>query len=214
MDESAIVLNTTKIRDNSIVLHVLSKNYGRKSFLVRTGAKAKMAFYLPLNILELDITENKKSDLWYAKPLSAKFSLMGIRNNIFKNTMSLFMSEVLFRVIKDGANEEGLFDWCERQILTLDAMESDFSNFHIRFLLELCVALGFRPESPDMMAFSGENQSVVEKLMRSDLAEAMLIPLNGRTRNDIADSIIRYLEFHTESAINIKSLQVLRELFG
>lgn len=214
MDESAIVLNTTKIRDNNIVLHVLSRSYGRKSFLVRTGAKARMAFYLPLNILELDITENKKSDLWYAKPLSAKYPLIGIRNNIFKNTMSLFISEVLFRVLKDGANEDGLFDWCERQILTLDAIESDFSNFHIRFLLELCVALGFRPESLDMMAFSGENQASVEKLMRSDLAEAMLIPLNGKTRNDIADSIIRYLEFHTESAINIKSLQVLRELYG
>lgn len=214
MDESAIVLNTTKIRDNNIVLHVLSRSYGRKSFLVRTGAKARMAFYLPLNILELDITENRKSDLWYAKPLSAKYPLIGIRNNIFKNTMSLFMSEVLFRVLKDGANEDGLFDWCERQILTLDAIESDFSNFHIRFLLELCVALGFRPESLDMMAFSGENQASVEKLMRSDLAEAMLIPLNGKTRNDIADSIIRYLEFHTESAINIKSLQVLRELYG
>ncbi len=214
MDESAIVLNTTKIRDNSIVLHVLSRSYGRKSFLVRTGAKARMAFYLPLNILELDITENKKSDLWYAKPLSAKFPLIGIRNNIFKNTMSLFMAEVLYRVVKDGANEDGLYDWCERLILTLDAIDSDFSNFHIRFLLELCVALGFRPESLDMMAFSGENQAVVEKLMRSDLPEAMLIPLNGRTRNDIADSIIRYLEFHTESAINIKSLQVLRELYG
>lgn len=214
MDESVIVLSTTKIRDNSIVLHTLSRSYGRKSFLVRTGQKARMAYYLPLNVLELDVTENKKSDLWYAKPLSAKYPLIGIRNDIFKNTMSLFMAEVLFRVIKDGANEDGLFEWCEHQILTLDAFESDYSNFHIRFLLELCVALGFRPEASDIMAFSGEYQSEIESLMREDLPGAMMIPLSGKTRNDIASSIIKYLEFHTESAINIKSLQVLRELYG
>ena len=42
----------------------------------------------------------------------------------------------------------------------------------------------------------------------------MLIPLSGQVRNDLASSLIRYLEFHTESTINIRSLAVLRELFG
>ena len=103
MDDSAIILNYTKIRDNLIVVHALTRAYGRKSFLVKTGAKAKMAYYLPLNILELSITENTKSDLWYASPLAAKYPLLGIRNNVFKNTMSLFMAEVIYRTIKDGA---------------------------------------------------------------------------------------------------------------
>ena len=42
----------------------------------------------------------------------------------------------------------------------------------------------------------------------------MLIPLNGATRNEIAEEILRYIEFHTESAINVNSLKVLRELFA
>lgn len=214
MDEQVIILNYTKIRDNSIVVHTLSRTYGRKSFLVRTGAKAKMAFYLPLNILELSVTENPKSDLWYARPVAAKYSLLGIRNNVFKNAISLFMAEVIYRTVKDGAAEDGLYEWCEHQILTLDALQSDFSNFHIYFLLEFCIALGFRPEAADLLPFTDENQAVVAQFMRSDLASAMLIPLTGRVRGDIASSIIRYLEFHTESAINIRSLQVLHELFS
>lgn len=214
MDEQVIILNYTKIRDNSIVVHTLSRTYGRKSFLVRTGAKAKMAFYLPLNILELSVTENPKSDLWYARPVAAKYSLLGIRNNVFKNAISLFMAEVIYRTVKDGAAEDGLYEWCEHQILTLDALQSDFSNFHIYFLLEFCIALGFRPEVADLLPFTDENQAVVAQFMRSDLASAMLIPLTGRVRGDIASSIIRYLEFHTESAINIRSLQVLHELFS
>ncbi len=213
MDESAIILNYTKIRDNAIVIHTLSRSYGRKSYIVRTGPKAKMAFYLPLNIIELSVTENPKTDLWLASPVNAAYPLLGIRNDIFKNSMSLFMAEVLYRTLKDGVSEDGLYDWCVRQILTLDALKADFSNFHIRFLLELCVALGFRPESADMAPFSGQNQEIIEQFMCLDLPGAMLIPLSGQLRNDIAASIIKYLEFHTESTINIRSLSVLRELF-
>lgn len=213
MDEPAIILNHTKIRDNAIVIHALSRSYGRKSFLVRTGPKARMAFYLPLNIIELSVTENPKTDLWLAAPVNIMYPLLGIRNDIFKNSMSLFMAEVLYRTLKDGTSEDGLYDWCVRQILTLDAIKADFSNFHIRFLLELCVALGFRPEAADMAPFSGPNQELIEQFMCRDLPGSMLIPLSGQLRNDIAASIIKYLEFHTESTINIRSLSVLRELF-
>lgn len=214
MDETAIVLNYTKIRDNSMVLHALVRSCGRRSFIIRTGPKAKMAFYLPMNILELSVSENPRTDLCPAVPVSVKYPLIGIRNDIYKNSMSMFMSEVLYRTLKDGASEEGLFDWCERQILTLDALKTDFSNFHIRFLLEFCVALGFRPEASDLAPFTGLNQSIIEEFMRRDFAESMLMPMTGQLRNDLASAVIKYLENHTESSINIRSLQVLRELFS
>lgn len=213
-DESVIVLNYTKIRDSSIVLHTLSRTYGRKSFLVKIGAKSHMSFFLPLNILELSVTENPRSDLWYARVNSAASPLSGIRGNMFKNTISLFMAEVIYRTVKEGAMEDGLYEWLEREILTLDALTSDFSNFHIRFLLELCIALGFRPEAKDMIPFSGDNQEQIETFMHMDLLDSMLVPLNGKLRNEMADSIIHYLEYHTESTINIRSLQVLREIYG
>ena len=93
-------------------------------------------------------------------------------------------------------------------------MESDFSNFHLRFLLEFAVALGFSPEARDLQPFVREHYPLVERLMKESFADVMLIPLNGPLRNEIAESILRYLEFHTESAINIASLKVLRELFS
>lgn len=210
-----IVLHTTKFGENSIVVHTLSKEYGRRSFLIRgVGKKAVMTLMLPLTVLEAEIVQTSKSTLYTARNLTAKYPLMGIRSNIYKNSMTLFMSEVLYRTLKDGANEEGLFEWCERSILLLDAIESDFSNFHLRFLLEFAVALGFSPQARDLMPFVGDHYPLVERLMKEDFADVMLIPMNGLLRNEIAESILRYLEFHTESAINIASLKVLRELFG
>ena len=128
--------------------------------------------------------------------------------------MTMFMSEVLYRVVKDGVNEPGLYEWCEKSILLLDAVQSDFSNFHLRFLLELTVALGFAPESKDLMPFVGEQYPVVERFMRESFAQTMLIPLTGPLRNEIAEGLLRYIEFHTESSVNVNSLKVLRDLFA
>ena len=209
-----IVLHTTKFGENSIVVHTLSREYGRRSFLVRGAGKRLMSLFLPLNILEADIVESTRSTLFTARNLTARHPLLGIRSNVFKNSMTMFMSEVLYRVIKEGAAEQGLYEWCERNILLLDAVQNDFSNFHLRFLLELTVALGFSPESRDLQPFVGDHYPTVERFMQTSLAESMLIPLNGSVRNEIAEEILRYIEFHTESSVNINSLKVLRDLYA
>ena len=41
----------------------------------------------------------------------------------------------------------------------------------------------------------------------------MLIPLRGEDRNALCEDLLRYLEYHTESAIRVHSLAVLREVF-
>lgn len=208
-----IVLHTTKFGENSLVVHTLSRDYGRRSFFIRGAGKKQMSLFLPLNILEADIQESNKTTLFTARNLSARYPLTGIRNSLYKNSMTMFMSEVLFRVLKEGVNEAGLYEWCEKSILLLDAIQTDFSNFHIRFLLELTVALGFSPEARDLGPFVGEHYPIAERFMKESFAESMLIPLSGKVRNELAEEILRYVEYHTESSVNINSLKVLHELF-
>ncbi len=208
-----IVLHTTKFGEKSLVVHTLSREYGRRSFLIRNAGR-NSSLFLPLNILEAEILETSKSTLYTAKSLAARYPLTGIRNTMFQNSMTMFMSEVLYRVVRDGAMEPGLYEWAEKNILLLDAITTDFSNFHIRFLLEFSVALGFSPSSHDLMPFVGDHYPLAEKFMTLPFAESMLIPLNGQVRNEMAEEILRYIEFHTESALNVNSLKVLRELFS
>ena len=209
-----IVLNHTKFGENSIILHTLSKEFGRRGFLVRVSPKTAMALFLPLNILEAEVTENPKSDLWWARNFVSVAPLNGIRGNIHKNTITLFLSEVLFRVVKDQTNEDGLADWLKSQIMTLDALGSDFANFHLLFLLNLCSALGFDPDPALIAPFAGDHLRSIESLLTMPFTEAMLLPLKGVDRNVIAESILKYIEFHTESKVNVRSLSVLREIYG
>ena len=208
-----IILNTTKVGEKSLVLHTLSPDWGRRSFLASVPRGGGMALFQPLGILDAEIIENPRSDLWRAHAFSARHPLTGLRTSPAKSAMSLFMAEVLWRTIRDGAREEGLFEWCERAILTLDALEGDFANYHLRFLLELAAALGFAPSLEDLMPFAGEHLAQVRALLQSDFAGCLLVPLSGEVRSEIAELLLRYLGYHTETRIEARSLRVLRELF-
>ena len=208
-----IILNTTKIGERSLVLHALSPDWGRRSFIASVPKGGGMALFQPLSVLDAEVKENPRSELWRVHALSASHPLTGIRTSAAKNAMTLFMSEVLYRTVRDGAREEGLFEWCERSILTLDALEGDYANYHLRFLLEFSAALGFSPSLEDLMPFAGERLGEVKALLRSDFSACMLIPLNGETRSEIAEILLRYLGYHAETRIEARSLRVLRELF-
>ena len=209
-----IVLATTKVKEGALVVHTLSREYGRRGFIVRPGKKAAAALFLPLNILEADVVENPRSDLWSLKGIHALDSLSGIRSNIHKNTMTLFLSEVLFRTIREGAVEDGLYEWCVGSILALNALEADYANYHVRFLLEFAGALGFRPTFQDIAPFVQEHAPEMRQMLQGSFSESMLVPLTGPVRNSLCESILKYLEYHTDQPIRIKSLAVLRELYA
>ena len=158
-----VVLATTKVGENAVVVHTLSREYGRRGFMVRPGKKQ--------------------------------------------------VSEVLFRTVREGVFEEGLYEWCIGSILTLNALEADFANFHIRFLLELAGALGFRPTFDDIAPFAKEHLQELKPFLQASFSESMLIPLTGASRNALCESLLQYLSYHTESAIQVRSLAVLRELY-
>ena len=210
-----IILHYTKTGDNSVVIHTLSREYGRRSFYVRgVGRNAMMTMFLPMNIVECTISENSRSSLYTASRPVLACHLLGIRDSLYKNTIAMFMSEVLYRAVRDGADEPGLFDWCRESILLLDAMESDFSNFHIRFLLELAVVLGFRPSCEDLAPFAGELAPLAGRFLTEPFGQSMLIPLTGTVRSRLAETILKYLEYHTESSLNVNSLRVLHEILA
>lgn len=208
-----IVLSVTKVREQSLVVQTLSREWGRRGFLVRNARKSQASLLQPLSILEAEIADTPKSELKTLRSPGIRHNLTGIRGNLYKNSMTLFLAEVLLRTIQEGAAEDGLFDWCVGSILTLDALESDFANFPLRFLVEFAGALGFRPTLDDIRPFSLEKTAFLEPFLREDFGTSMLAPLNGALRSDLCEALLRYLEFHTEQPIRVRSLAVLRELY-
>ena len=207
-----IVLGATRVGEKNLVVHALSPVFGRRSFIAGAGGKAgAMARWQPLSVLDAEVVENPKSDLWRLRNVSAAYPLVSLRTDVYKSAISMFMAEVLFRSVREGA-EPGLYDWCEKSVLTLDALSGSFANYHLRWLLELCSALGFTPSLEDLAPFAGEHLTDIRALM-GPYGESLLVPLDGLSRSAIADSLLEYLSAHLEYRLNIRSLPVLGELF-
>ena len=214
ISQKAIVLSVTRTAESSLVVHTVGSALGRRSFITSAGKKSPMALFQPLSIVDMEVVENPRSDLWRIRNLRQQYPLAGIRSSLHKNTMTMFLSEVLFRTLKQGAFEEGLFDWCEGAILALDALEGDFANFHLRFLMEFASVLGFAPSPENLAPFAGAHLPQICALLQASLPEFLLVPLSGRQRGEIAQSLLRYIAFHCETQLNVRSLPVLQELYG
>ena len=212
VSDRLIVLHGTKTGEKSLVLHCLSQNWGRRSFLVSLGGKTPASLFMPLSLLEAEVVENPRSALWRLRNISAGAPLNGIRNSPAKNVISLFLSEVLFRVVRDGTGDAELYDWCARNVLTLDSLEGQFANFHLRFLLDFCAILGFGVSRESIAPFAGAQLGHINALLEADTAASLLLSLRGEDRSAIAEALLRYLEHHCEYSLNIRSLTVLREI--
>ncbi len=209
-----ILLHTTRYGENSIILHTLSREYGRRGLFIKNiSRRVSTSLFFPLSILEADVSETDKSRLLTARGIVSRYPLAGLRNSHGKSAISMFVSEVLYRVVKEGMQDVALYDMCVKNILLLDALESDYSNFHLYFLLEFIIGLGFSPEPEDLAPFVGERLPIVSEFIAKPFSEAMLVPMSGDIRNDIAGKLLKYIEFHTESAVNVNSLRVLHEIF-
>lgn len=193
-----IVLHTTKFSENSVIVHVLSRRMGRRSFISGSAGR-QGARLLPLSINEVSVTPNPKSTLYRESNIQPLYSLSGLRGDLFKNAITLFLSEVLFKVLPEDVVDEELFDWCRSEILRLDAAPAeDVANFHLNFLIGLAGHLGFATDAEHLLPFSVSDVPSVS---------------SGTARRETAQALINYISFHSGRTVNIRSLDVLSDLF-
>ena len=240
---SAIVLHSLKYGDSGLILHVLDSEEGRTSLLLRGLGKGKnspdMGCIFDLSILDIVTAASPKASMATLREYEPKVALNEIRTDLNKSVIALFISELLYRSIKDGDGDRELFAWICEAIVRLDAAEGSCANFHLWFLVEYCRRLGFLPRDnfsaddcyfdivtaqyvdrsaqrlgDEKQFFPQKESALLHIISTSTPEEALDLPLTGQQRSDFAARCIEFLSYHLESPLNIKSLGVLHEIFN
>ncbi len=239
IETRAVVLSTIKFRDSSLIARCYCKEIGLKSFLLKgilssKKGSLKKSLFRPLSIISLITHVKNESNvgLQYIKEARVYFPLIEIPSDIQKNTVALFLSEVLLRVIsEEGTPNSGLYLFIEKSVIYME--EKEFSPlFHLKFILELSQQLGFYPNQSDMKEdfFDLESgcfcsASSSEYLISGDLVVAFkkLIGTNFETLDNISipnsirikvlRALIDYFNIHLHGFGKIKSIDVLHEIF-
>lgn len=212
-----IVLHLTKYSDHGLVLHTVDSTAGRRSFLVRGIKRGNaVAVFHPLSILDVVSGESPKSTLCHLREWEPVLPLHGIRSDVIKGSLAMFISEVLYRSLTSELADPQLFDWLCETVARLDAETGSVANYPLWFLVSYAVRMGFRPGDPVEPSgmFSTEDAALLQRVLHASYDEAMAIPLSGNRRRAFSRKMLQYLSWHLGATIDAKSLDVLHEVLA
>lgn len=236
-----IVLRTIKYGETSVIASIFTEMFGIQSYLVngvRTAGKSgKAHFFQPSSILEMQVYHNELKNLQRIKDLKWSVLYKNILSDITKNSVAVFMVELLQKTLKQPETNEDLFNFCEDAFLQLDIADNEVTaNFPIYFSMQIAQITGFSlqnnySEERNIFnlhdgSFSGENSLATEPVNAeisyniSELLKAIHpndlreIKMNGKTRTAILKIMESFYAWHIPEFGKMKTLSVLAEVLG
>ena len=117
---SGIVLHSIKYSDSATIVTIYTSQFGRVSYMVHGANKKKSvfrsAFLQPLSIVELDVVHLPGKDLQRVKDVRIAYPFTRVPFDPIKNSLALFLSEVLFRTLRQTEPDESLFLFLDNSI--------------------------------------------------------------------------------------------------
>lgn len=231
-----IVLRNTNYRDNSVISHIYTREFGMQSFLINGVRNQKGAIrpshLMPLTLLDLVIYKKENANLHRIKELRCAPVLHSIHYDIFKNSISLFVAEILNASLSEEEANEDLFQFLEHFVRILDLEDNKMGNYPIYFLIHLTRYLGFYPKGAysEQQVFNLQEGLFVDEvyfnaecvdaehsrwwwsMLNSTLDEWSAHPISRQVRSNLMDQLLSYYERHGLHGRKIKSHQILREV--
>lgn len=145
-----IVLRTVKYGETSVVVTVLTELFGVQAYMVngvrsskRSGAKANL--FQPGAILDLVVYHHEQKNIQRIKEFGWGIVYQHVLTDVIKNSIALYMVELLYKSLKQPENNEPLYSFAEDVLLQLDAADKLVTaNMALYFALHLPHFLGFR----------------------------------------------------------------------
>lgn len=215
-----IVLHKVKYGDSSLIAHIYTRDFGRQSYIVNgvRGKKSKFHFnhFQVLTILDMEVDHKPNREIQRIRELSIEHPFHHIHTDIVKNTIALFVGEVMYRCLKDIESNYPLYDYLESAIQMLDFTEKGTVNFHLIFLVQFTRFLGIYPEnSAELDMYQPKDSEVkLHELVNYKLKDLALLSLDGSTRNMLVSAMVEYYYFHLEGMGKISSLKILQDVFS
>lgn len=220
-----IVLHTLKYGDTSLIVHGYTKEEGRVSFILRgafrqssgkRGApRPEVVSLHPLSIVNFVASRSLKGSMSYLREFSPKYRLHSIREDFDKISIAMFISELLYRTLLHSERDEDLYDFLEDAVLRLEALEGSPANFHLWFIDRYAAFLGFpfeRGFNLDYNPFTPQQTARLRTLHEASFEETMVMAMTGAERKELIEAVLRWLEYHTGSRIELRSISVLHQI--
>lgn len=235
----AIVLKTTKYAETSIVAQLYTEKFGMQTYIINSvrsaKAKTKISLLQPLSLLEMVVYHSDRKNIQRTSEIKPAYIFKSIPFDIAKSSVAVFLTEILFRSIREQEENHKLFDFIFSSIIYFDERNNSYANFHLSFLLKLSGYLGFAPNgkfSEKENFFDLQHGKFIETepshlnylkkplskyfsdFANADVEQAEKMLLNRNQRKLILEKILLYYSLHLDNFKNILSPKILEDVFA
>ena len=231
-----LILQNIKYGDKKLILKVFTKQHGFITLSAIVGksptSKIKSASTLPLQLAELSFNLKANKDIQQLTEANLFYVCDNISKDFNKLTVAQFLNEVLIKCIKEQHPNEELFDFIISSYKWFNEATYGYNNFHICFLFELSKYLGFEPHNnfdvhntyfdtregkftPVLLSFPlGFDKSQSKHFLKIFDADLLGKPLGRAERTELLECLLAYYRMHVAGFNELKSFEVLKELFN
>ena len=233
----AIVLHKIKYRETSLIATLFTESSGRLSVMVKGAynkkSPVKANLFQPLYLMDAELLISPKREIQWITEARLLPDLTDLIFDPGKRCIAFFLSEVLYKTLKDNSEPSLLFDFLWNAMQILDKTRTGTANFHLVFLLQLTRYLGIQPTNdyasgnewfdittghfsnfPAEKNIPPDYAKILSHLLNCPLTKTESIPLNESSRNFILDKILDFYIQHVPGFTEPKSLPVLRKIFS
>ena len=234
-----IVLHSLPYSDKFAITLIYTEEFGRVSYLTSQSKSRKSrvprSLFHPLAILDLEVEHQNLRDIQRIKENKTHIPLIALLTDPVKSALGIFVAELISKVVREEQTNHPLFDFLLQSIQVLELTNHSSANFHIVFMIRLSRLLGFHPDSasyrkgmlfdmrngiftqfqPAHIHFLSPDESMVlHNLLRMSYENMFIFRFSGRERQMIIRRILDYYRMHLSDFPEIKSLEVLRDVFS
>ncbi len=232
-----IVLHYIKYGETSIIATIYTELFGRQTYIIK-GARSRKSrlkanMFQPLFILDMEVYNKQNRELQMIKEAKIVLPYIDIPINLFKSSICVFIAEILYKCLREEEANKNLFEFVFSSFQYFDTQETFAVNFHLIFLMHLSRFLGFYPNDNysennsifDLMEgqfisykpkhnhfLSKETSLNFHTILNSEYNDKVE-SMNSENRQLLLSKILEYFYLHQEKIGEVKSLEVLREVF-
>ena len=234
-----IVLHIIKYGESSSIVKILTEDLGLISFMIRrskskrSGSSSKI--YVKLALLDLIFNFKENKGIQSIKEASVDYHYTSLNTNIVKSSILLFLNELLYKTIREEETNKPLFEFIYNSLLDFDKLEKGIANYHIFFLFHFTRLLGVPPnnnysasdnffsiqnasfqnsEASDPYKLDSEMSLTIHKIINAEINDLKDIQLTAINRRILLEYLIDYYRIHHDNSLNLKSHQILEQVFS
>ncbi len=219
-----IVISYLKFRETSIIVKVFTEKFGLQTYIVNgvrsSKSKGKIALYQPLTLLDLVVYKNEQKSIQRISECRCERPFTKIPFDVKKSAVVMFLAELLSKTIKnEGLEDREKFYFIRDQLVKLDNSSTEIEHFPVRFGIKLSKYIGFEIESVSQLVNdygydTPDRELILAEYLDAHLKEKELPFTNIDLRRQALTCLLNYYDNHLEGFRDMKSIQVLKQLFS